>query len=554
MKQDILSKIDIYTYIGRLINLQHKGRDQYVGLCPFHNEKTPSFSVSTEKGFFYCFGCKASGDVITFVMLYENLDYDEAVQKLATEAGIENITKTIESSQHSISLEVNKRFAHLCNEMLKDQSSHYGLDYLRSRSVKDEMIDRYNLGYLPSNKSAALLKKLMSEFSQEAIFKSGLFKLGIGDKPYCQFNSRIIFPIIDSNNKVVGFGSRVIIAEGKPKYLNSADSDFFHKSQLLYGLNTLYRDKQLKESETIFVVEGYMDVISLANHGITNCVGVLGANLTMPQLKKLWTIIDRPTICFDSDSAGIAAMERIAKNAVKIIEPGKSIGFLQLNDCKDPDEFVQKYGSNHFLHHFKEHRISLADYLYKIESNGLSYKNPDEIVVLRQRLKKISDEIGNDLLRNEYKRHFNKVFDNKQIFRNDFKQTQYPWASIKNLKIAPQYDSTEEQICNMISQNLFLLMDQEILDDFMNCKFKTDIANNMRMKLTYNINYESVVDKDINIKRQIQMLILSLKIRDIEDEINIYNKADLNQQTESQLLDLKKYQIQLKDRLSSKLI
>jgi DNA primase len=554
MKQEILSKINIYDYIAQFVHLQQKGKDQYLGLCPFHNEKTPSFSVSIEKKFFHCFGCKASGDLIKFVMLYDNVDYDQAMQKLANEVGIKITAKTGEFTEHKLSLEINSRFSDICNEILKDKSSHYGLDYLRKRELKDEMIDRYHLGYLPSNRSEEVFNRLRGEFSRDAIFKSGLFKLGISDKPYCQFNGRIIFPISDINNKVVGFGSRVILNENKPKYLNSADSDFFHKSELLYALNKIYGDKQLKAIQTIFVVEGYMDVISLANHGITNCVGVLGANLTTNQLKKLWSFTDRPTVCFDSDSAGTTAMERIAKLAVKVIEPGKSIGFLELNDCKDPDEFVRKYGPNQFLQHFKTNRISLADYLYKVESNGLSLRDPDEIVVLRQRLAKIADEIANDVLRNEYKRHFNKVFFNKQTFKNDFKTPQYLGYDVKALKITPQSDSVEEQICQMIAKNSFLLMDQEILDDFMNCKFRSDIAEKMRMELTKNIDYKYIADKDVNIERQVKSLVLSLKIRDLQEEIMTLNNTDMNQNIESQFLQLKKYEIQLKDKLSSILI
>ena len=550
MVQEILSRLNIYSYIGKIITLKHKGRDQYLGLCPFHNEKTPSFSVSAEKGLFHCFGCKASGDIVKFVMLYNNIDYDQAIEKLATETGIKYSIKTKSFDIHNISLDINNKFAVICNEMLKDKSTYYGLDYLHKRGLKDNMIDRYNLGYLPNNRSIAVLKKLMSEFSKEEIFKSGLFKENINGKPYCQFNNRIIFPIIDNNNKVAGFGSRVIIEGAKPKYLNSSDSDFFHKSELLYGLNKIYGDKQLKESKTVFVVEGYMDVISLANHGITNCVGVLGTHFTINQLKKLWTITDRPTICFDNDLAGHAAMEKVARLAIKVIEPCKSISFLPLHNCKDPDEFIVKYGREQLINYAKDNKLSLADFIYRIESSELSLTNPDEIVVLRQRIEKILNEITNDLLRNEYKRHFNKVFYNKQIFKKNYKK-----HDIKDLKFIPQYiNSIEEQICQIISQNLFLLMDQEILDDFMTCKFNSDVAEKMRMQLTKNIDYKSIVNSDINIKKNLQSLILSLKIRNIKNEIANFSSTEMNEQIESRLLDLKKYEIELKNKLSSTLI
>lgn len=554
MKQEILSRVDIYDYIGRVVNLQPKGRDQYLGLCPFHNEKTPSFSVNVEKKFFHCFGCKASGDVVKFVMLYDNLEYENAIEKLAAEAGIKVSSRNSVINPNKVYIDINSKFSDLCHEILKDKTSFYGINYLRGRQLNDDMIDRYQLGYLPINRGEEVFNRLREEFPQEAIFKSGLFKFGTHDKPYCQFNGRIIFPIADSNNKIVGFGSRVITEDGKPKYLNSSDSDFFHKSELLYGLNKLYGDKALKETKTIFVVEGYMDVISLANHGITNSVGVLGANLATNQLKKLWSLTDRPTICFDNDAAGSAAMERIARLAVKVIEPGKSISFLKLQNCKDPDEFVKKYGSDGFLQNFRDNRVSLADYLYDIESEGLSLKDPDEVVVLRQRLAKISDEISNDVLRNEYKRHFNKVFYNKQSFKNEFRKSQQISHDLKSIKISQNVNNDEEKVCKLISDNSFLLMDQEILDDFMSCKFRDKLAEKMRFDLIKNIDQKYIEGKNENLEKNVKRLILSLKIRDISEEIAQLSREDMNHTVENQLLQLKKYEIELKDKLSSTLI
>ncbi len=550
MKQEILTRINIHNYIGRFINLNQKGRDQYLGLCPFHHEKTPSFSVAVEKKFFHCFGCKVSGDVVKFVMLYDNLEYDKAIEKLATEAGIKTVRKGAQLNPNKLYIEINSKFANICHSLLKDTNYHYGIDYLRSRQLKDEMIDRFQLGYLPINKSEEVFKNLLREFSQEDLFKSGLFKLGIRDKPYCQFNGRIIFPIIDTNKNIVGFGSRVLTEEGKPKYINSSDSDFFHKSELLYGLNKIYGDKMLKDTKTVFVVEGYMDVILLANYEITNCVAVLGANLTTEQLKKLWTFIDRPTICFDNDSAGRAAMERIAKLALKVIEPGKSISFLELSSCKDPDEFVKKNGPDHFLQHFNNKRISLADYLYKSESNELSLQDPDEVVVLRQRLSKITDEIANDMLRNEYKRHFNKLF---YSFKDDFRKNSAPRHDIIKLKLSQKVGNDEERLCNIISKHQYLLMDQEMLDDFINCKFKSDVAENMRLQLTKKIDKGYVEERNEEIVKQVKSLIIFLKIRDVQDEIlrilRIYeDNMDIN--IETQIIELKKYEIQLQNKLS----
>jgi DNA primase len=552
MKQEILAKVDIYNYISKTVNLQQKGRDQYLGLCPFHSEKTPSFSVSVDKKFFHCFGCKASGDVIKFVMLYDNLQYEEAIEKLAREAGI-RVNGGVSFNPNKVYIEINGRFSEVCGKFLRDKTFHYGMDYLIGRGLSHEVIDRFNLGYLPINKSEEVFKELLGGFSQDDLFKSGLFKIGIGDKPYCQFNGRIIFPIADGKNSIVGFGSRVINEQSQPKYLNSSESDLFHKSELLYGFDKLYRDKQLKELKTAFVVEGYMDVISLANRGITNAVGVLGANLTSSQLKKLWTLTDKPTICLDNDSAGKAAMERIAMLAVKIIEPGKSISFLEINNCKDPDEFIKKYGYEYFIEHFNNSKLSLADYLYKCAASDLKLQDPDEVVVLRQRLKKICDEISNDLLRNEYRRHFNKLFYGGKAFKDRFKKKTLN-DDICELKLTQKYENDEEKICEIISKNSFILMNQEILDDLMSCKFTSAIAEGMRLKLTKNIDKIHVEDKDSDVEKTVKRLIILLKIKNVQEEIVNLCKKDINTNVENQLLQLKQYEIQLKNKLSSTLI
>ena len=553
MKQEILAKVDIYNYISKTVNLQQKGRDQYLGLCPFHSEKTPSFSVSVDKKFFHCFGCKASGDVIKFVMLYDNLQYEEAIEKLAREAGI-RVNGGVSFNPNKVYIEINGRFSEVCGKFLRDKTFHYGMDYLIGRGLSHEVIDKFNLGYLPINKSEEVFKELLSGFSQDDLFKSGLFKIGIGDKPYCQFNGRVIFPIADGKNSIVGFGSRVINDQSQPKYLNSSESDLFHKSELLYGFDKLYRDKQLKELKTAFVVEGYMDVISLANRGITNAVGVLGANLTSSQLKKLWTLTEKPTICLDNDSAGKAAMERIAMLAVKIIEPGKSISFLEINNCKDPDEFIKKYGYEYFIEHFNNSKLSLADYLYKCAASDLKLQDPDEVVVLRQRLKKICDEISNDVLRNEYKRHFNKLFYNGQTFKYEFKKISSQKYSGHELKLSQKSENDEEKICELISENSFLLMDQEILDDFMTCRFRSDAAENMRLKLTRNIDGRYAEEKNVEIEKKVKSLIILLKIRNVQEEIAKLCKKDVNTNVEVELLQLKQYEIQLKNKLSSTLI
>lgn len=562
MKDEIISRLDIHEYINRFVPLHQKGPGQYIGLCPFHNEKTPSFSVSTEKKFFHCFGCKASGDVIKFTMMIDNIPFSEAIKKLAQELGI-NIRsiKNERFERNKQYIEVNSVFTKICSDLLYDPGTPQGLEYIRKRGIQDELIHKYSLGYFPNYKSDEILKALTEEFSEDIILKSGVFKVGNNQKLYSPFFGRIIFPIFDSSKRNVGFGSRIITNDkDKAKYLNSSDSDFFHKSELLYGMEHMLGDQQLKATKTIFVVEGYMDVISLANNGITNAVGVLGANLAETQLKQLWRLTEKPTVCFDGDNAGRNAMARVAKIALPIIEPGKTVSFLEILLCKDPDEFITKYGSDEFLKMSEGQKVSLADYLYKIQASDLSLDDPDDVVVLRQRLTNICNEISNDALRNAYKSHFNKVFYTKKspAYKNDGKKN-YPQNKLYSSEITflsgttaqKKYTDIEEEICDIIAAQKILLLDQSILDEFMKCKFFSKKADNMRFELTKEIHPDHV-PVDLNIdekKKSLQKLFIFLEIRNVQDEIS--NLEDTN---EIQLLKLKQYEMELKNKLSSTLI
>jgi DNA primase len=566
MKEEIISRIDIHEYINRYISLQQKGPGQYSGLCPFHNEKTPSFSVSTDKKFFHCFGCKASGDVITFVMLFDKITFSEALRRLGDECGVAVDNKINSKFQKNKKfLEINALFTKICNELLYEPSCYYGLEYVKSRGIKDEIIQKYKLGYLPINKFEIVLSQLIKNFSQEDIIKSGVIKINSNNSLYSPFTGRIIFPIFDTANHNVGFGSRIIKNDNaKAKYLNSSDSDFFHKSEILYGIEHLLGDSQMQKMDTVFVVEGYMDVISLANNGISNAVGVLGANLTQMQLKQLWKFNNKPTICLDGDSAGKIAMERTAKMSLTLIEPTKTIVFLEMELCKDPDEFIRKYGTEEFLKMFQRKKLPLADYVYQTQKSDLSMDNPDEVVVLRQRLATISNEITNDALRNAYKSHFNKLFytkksadfnkyNKKSVYKDKLRDTEV--AVLSGTISKKNYSNIEEEICNIINTHKELLLDQMILDDFMRCKLTSAKANRMRVELTKIIPevYLGNTDKLEENKKHLSILFLSLEVRNVQNEISTLEDANVTHE-ELKLLQLKQYEIQLKTKLSSILI
>ncbi len=342
--EEVRTRNDIVDIIGQYVNLKKKGAN-YFGLCPFHNEKSPSFSVSPGKQMYYCFGCGAGGNVITFVMEYENYSFVEAVKMLADRAGI--TLPEVEYSKEAKAaadlkntlLEINRLAANYFYYSLKQPTGKIGYDYLKRRKLTDETIKRFGLGF--ANKTSNDLYKYMrSKGYSDAILKeSGLFFIeerGAHDK----FWNRVMFPILDVNNRVIGFGGRVM-GDGEPKYLNSPETKLFDKSKNLYGLNYA----RTSRAKYMLICEGYMDVIALHQAGFTNAVASLGTAFTSQHAVLLKRYTDQVVLTYDSDGAGV----RAALRAIPILkEVGMSVKVLNMKPYKDPDEFIKNLGAEEF--------------------------------------------------------------------------------------------------------------------------------------------------------------------------------------------------------------
>lgn len=335
---DVKQKINIVDVIGRYVKLKKSGKN-FVGLCPFHSERTPSFYVSSEKKLYHCFGCGASGDVFSFIMNYRNISFMNALEELAQEAGLElsKISKK-ETKEVNIILEIIKETANFYSIYLKSKYGSEGRDYLKKRNIKPQTQDKFLLGLSPRNHN--LLYKYLTKkgFLEEDILKSKvLYK--IREERKDPFAGRLIFPIMNHKGKIVGFGARTLIDE-EPKYINSSESEFFNKREILYAL---YQAKErIKKENKALLVEGYMDAISLHQEGIDFAVASLGTSLTSSQAKLLRTLTSYVIIGYDQDSAGIQA----GKRAFSILEMEDfKISWLSLpSPFKDPDEFIQKMG------------------------------------------------------------------------------------------------------------------------------------------------------------------------------------------------------------------
>lgn len=342
--EEVRMKNDIVDVISGYVKLQKKG-SSYFGLCPFHSEKSPSFSVSPGKQMYYCFGCGAGGNVITFVMEYENYSFSEALKMLADRVGVElpkaeySKEARAQADLRSTLLDINKLAANYFYHQLGQPQGKIGYDYLRNRQLSEETIRRFGLGF--ANKTGDdLYQYLKSKGYDDSILKeTGLVTIeerGAHDK----FWNRVIFPIMDVNNRVVGFGGRVM-GEGMPKYLNSPETKLFDKSRNLYGLNYARTSRE----KSILICEGYMDVIALHQAGFTNSVASLGTAFTTQHASLIKRYTEQVVLTYDSDGAGVKAAQR----AIPILkEAGLSIKVLNMEPYKDPDDFIKNLGADAF--------------------------------------------------------------------------------------------------------------------------------------------------------------------------------------------------------------
>ena len=343
--EEVRQKNDIVDVVSQYVRLTRRG-STYFGLCPFHNEKTPSFSVTPGKQMYYCFGCGAGGNVYNFIMEYENYTFGEALKHLADRAGVElpkiEYSREVreKAEQRAELLEINKQAAQYYYYQLRTEGGKIGYQYLSGRGLSEETMRKFGLGY--SDKFGGGLYKFLKSkgYSDERLRESGLFNVDERHGMYDKFWNRVIFPIMDVNNRVIGFGGRVM-GDGKPKYLNSPETKIFDKSRNLYGLNIARTTRK----KYLILCEGYMDVISMHQAGFTNAVASLGTALTSGHVSLLKRYTQEVLLLYDSDEAGI----RAALRGIPILrDAGVSSRVVNLKPYKDPDEFIKNMGAEAF--------------------------------------------------------------------------------------------------------------------------------------------------------------------------------------------------------------
>ena len=396
--EEVRSKNDIVDVVSQYVRLTKKG-NSYFGLCPFHNEKTPSFSVTPGKQMYYCFGCGAGGNVFNFIMEYENYTFGEALKYLADRAGVElpKIEYSREVRQKAQEkaelLEINKQAAQYFYYQLRTEKGQTGLDYLKNRGLSEETMRKFGLGY-SDRAGGGLYRYLKAKgYPDDRLRESGLFNVDEWHGMYDKFWNRVIFPIMDVNNRVIGFGGRVM-GDAKPKYLNSPETKIFDKSRNLYGLNIARTTRK----KYLILCEGYMDVISMHQAGFTNAVASLGTALTSGHASLLKRYTQEVLLLYDSDEAGI----RAALRGIPILrEAGVNSRVVSLKPYKDPDEFIRNMGPEAFEQRLEEARDS---FLFRVEvaENEFSMYDPQGQNQFFERCAQMLLELKDELERNLY--------------------------------------------------------------------------------------------------------------------------------------------------------
>ncbi|MFL0804350.1 MAG: DNA primase [Agarilytica sp.] len=375
---DLLTRLDIVNVVDSRVKLKKAGKN-YSACCPFHQEKTPSFTVSPDKQFYYCFGCGASGNALGFVMEFERHGFIDAVESLAKTAGLE-VPKERGPDTSKQDFRRKKLFDMLDEasqfyqgQLKSHPRKHQAVKYLQDRGLSGHIAKDFGLGYAPPGRDNLLLALGKNEEAVSLLIDAGLvIHKEEENKTYDRFRNRIAFPIKDTRGRVIGFGGRVL-GDDKPKYLNSPETSVFHKGQELYGLHEACKERKL---ERLLVVEGYMDVIALAQYGIRNTVATLGTACGEDHLKLAFRYVSEIIFCFDGDNAGRTAAKRALMNSLTSMEDGRQIKFLFLPEGQDPDSLVRQIGTDRFIAQ-TTHSVPLEEFLFDVSADGIDINSMD---------------------------------------------------------------------------------------------------------------------------------------------------------------------------------
>ena len=498
--EEIKNRLKVSDVVRLKVNLKKRGKE-FIGLSPFKNEKTPSFTVNDDKGFYHCFSTGEHGNIFDFIMKLDNLGFGEAIKSLAQRAGMQpyHFTKEDEVREKE-SQKIQKLFEiffSTCHIDLQSEYKNSHLKYLLDRGLSADTINHFKIGFCEDSKKIKD-KLFQNNFTANELIKSGMYyKKDGSEELVCRFRNRIIFPILNYFNQYIGCGGRSVLKKALAKYINSPETDFFKKGFNLYNLNN--SKKETTNTDKLILVEGYMDVVSLYNKGVKNVAATLGTAITTSQINLAWKNFDKIILCFDGDQSGLNASYRAAERVLKILKPGKDIYFAKIPNSQDPDDFINQFGQNGFYSLLNQ-SSDLSEIIFNYHAINVDRSKASEIALLEKKLFQLADEMDDQISKKYIKNAFkNKIFENliknkKNTFSN---QGEIKQASLRLML-------TKEEIIELSLLNLILNypnLSENKIEDLSAIEFSFKDNKNFLSELISSLTNENIRSKDNLVKK-----------------------------------------------------
>ena len=508
--EEIKTRLKVSQVVGKYVQLKKRGKE-FVGLSPFKNEKTPSFTVNDEKGFYHCFSSSEHGNIFDFIMKTQSIGFGEAVKRLAAEAGMQQYRFSTfdQKKEKRFQLYKNilndyKQFA--SENLIKNKSA---LEYLEKRDLTKKTLEEFKIGFIPDKTSS--YEKLLKNYSEEEINQTGIFYKNERLKKYVdRFNSRIIFPVNNLTGDTIAFGGRIINSAKLAKYINSPETEFYKKGKILFNLDKA-RTSKFKTDEVV-IVEGYMDVISLYDKGVKNVISNSGTAITENQIQLLWKFFSKPIVCLDGDESGQQATLRIAEKLISLISDKNKIFFSVLDNGVDPDDFVKKNGQKAFEEFLQKKEI-IQDFIWNKKIQNLDSNDPFMISRFEKEMRNLTYTIKDETLKKHILESFlnrmRLLTPNQQLKKNySFKKNQRTQLLDETKKIHRQRDNISKEQLTEFSI-LYLVLNfptaaREKVDELSKLNFSQP-SEQLKNELINSIidSKDCEIHKDIFIKNEI---------------------------------------------------
>ena len=537
---EIKLRLKVSQVVGKTVQLKKRGKE-FIGLSPFKNEKSPSFTVNDEKEFYHCFSSGEHGNIFDFLMKTKSIGFGEAVRSLAAEAGMQpyRFTNFDQKKDHRFQTYKNifKDYSNYFHQQLFNSNNKEALEYLLKRSLTKNIIEEFRLGYVPWQNN--FYEELLKKYSEEEINLTGLYYKNDKTGKYIdRFNSRIIFPVNNITSDTIAFGGRIIRESKLAKYINSPETEFYKKGNMIFNLDKAKDTRS--ETDEVLIVEGYMDVVSVYSSGVKNVIANSGTALTERQISLIWKFFSNPIICLDGDESGQKAALRIAEKFFPLINEKNKIYFSILPDGTDPDDYIKQKGKNALLNLLKEKEI-IQSFIWNYYLSKIDQNNPYEISKFEKEIKKLSYSIHDETLKKYVLEDFLekiKKLTPIQSSRKDYKYSSYKkkknYQILKETKLLHQKRKDLSRIQIIEFSILFIILNyleiaSKKMEDLSEIEFLSEKNESLKKEITnylidgndkevinkkINDNYEKII-REINENSNIQIIIKNKNIEDV---------------------------------------